>query len=215
MTESRTATKAVAPTGHLRPYAVGALSGAMAGFLFAVCAVLIQTAITETLITRYGSSVDVSMVFYQPSLIIPLCLLGALFGLAYATARLRTSWPAAGFGVAFAVLMALVVGSLLLFNLMVFSTVVSVTRSFVMANGFTKSGTFGEDAIPSAATVSLLAVLLLLEGLAIHIFNKVGMRWMPRLPNVAYGAITAGLGLPGLTMFGLLLFISCSQANCE
>ncbi len=41
------------PQERLRSYAVCALSGTMAGFLFAVCAVLIQIAITRALVTKY------------------------------------------------------------------------------------------------------------------------------------------------------------------
>ncbi len=88
---------------------MGALSGALAGFFFGVCAVLIQTRITEALIAKHGdSAVDHGASFLQPAAIITMSFLGSFLGLLYAFARLRVSWLARAGGLLFAALLTLV-----------------------------------------------------------------------------------------------------------
>src|SRR5713101_5601616 len=195
--------------GILRWAAVGAVAGALAGFLFGVCAVLIQTAITASLIGRYGNSaVDHGAAFLNPGLVIPLGLLGAFVGVSYGAARPLIPWPGPVVGLLFALLLTLMLQPLLAAGLDYFSAVVSITRSGTTPSGFAKTGSIPQDVAPQLMLGFMMAALLFLEGLTIAGFARLGTRWMPRLPRAVYAVVAGGLGLPGLAFFGLLILVA-------
>lgn len=54
----------------------------------------------------------------------------------------------------------------------------------------------------------LMSAVAFLDGLSIPRFAQLGRHWIPRLPAMAYAVITAGLGLPGVAVFGALVLFS-------
>jgi len=94
----------------LRQAAVGALSGATAGALFGACLFGIQAVDTTALRARYGDNLVTQgmMPFSDPSVIIPIGLVGGFVGLLYASARMGMPELARGGGLVFAALLTLV-----------------------------------------------------------------------------------------------------------
>ena len=192
---------------------MGALSGGLAGFLFGVSAFLVQTAITRELIASYGdSAVDHGAALLNPTLVIPMGLLGAFAGILYVLTSRFVPWLARAGGLPFAALLTLALQPLLAAGLDFFSAVVTVAVRG--PGGSIKTGAI-EDVAPPLLLGLLMSALLFLEGLAVHRFAQLGTRWMPRLPAAAYAVIAAGLGLPGLTFLGLLVLLATGRLGGE
>lgn len=206
---------AAMPAGPtLRLAAVGAVSGALAGLFFGVCALLIQTAITQDLISRYGNAaVDHGAAFLSPGLIPGMSALGAAFGIVYVAAWQFVPWPIRVGGILFAALLTLVLQPLLASGLDYFSAVVMV--SVTGPNGLPDKCCTVTDVAPPRTLGLLMSALIFLEGLAIHRFAHVGLRLMPRLPAAVYAVITVLLGFPGVAFIGLLLLIATGVLGGE
>lgn len=199
----------------LRQCGLGALAGAVAGALFGLVAVLIQTAITRHDIARFGdAAVDHGAPFLYPNVILSLGLLGGFLGLAYAAIRSRQPWLAHGGGVVFAALLAVGLQPLLAGRFYI-SAVVAPMVSFTMPGGFVKSGPVIEDLLAPAAEVGAMAILVFLMGLAIHHLLWLASRLVPRLPLVVYVLICAVIGLPGLALFLLLFLLAIGAVGGE
>ena len=54
----------------------------------------------------------------------------------------------------------------------------------------------------------LRSAVAFVDGLSIRRLAQLGRHWIPRLPAMAYAVITAGLGLPGVAVFGALVLFS-------
>lgn len=133
----------------LRDAAVGGLAGTLSGVLFGACAVLIQTAITASLINRYGdNAVDHGAALLHSGFVVTMGLVGGFFGILYMTACRRLPWLARAGGLMFAALLTLVLQPLLAAGLDYFSAVVSITQSLTSPSGFTKTGSFPQDVAP-------------------------------------------------------------------
>lgn len=203
----------------LREAALGAMSGALAGFLFGVSVVLIQTSITDALIAKYGySAVDHGASFLQPVALITMSVLGSFLGLVYAFAHLRASWLGRVRGLLFAAFLTLVLLPLLVAHLDNFSAIVTVTQASTnlpLDPFAVKTASVPEDVAPPQLLGLLLAALVFLEGLGIRLFAQLGARWIPRLHGVVYAVIATGLALPGLAYFGLLVIFATGLQGGE
>lgn len=54
----------------------------------------------------------------------------------------------------------------------------------------------------------LTSAVAFLASVSILRFAQLGRHWIPRLPAMAYSVVTAGLGLPGVAVFGALVLFS-------
>jgi hypothetical protein len=203
-------------SARLRLAAVGAVSGALAGLLFGLCALLIQTAITDQLITKYGDgAVDHGAAFLNPTLVIPMCLLGAFIGILYVAACQTVPLLARAGGLLFAALLTLVLQPLLAAGLDYFSAVVMVSVTGMSPSGLMTKCCAIEDIAPPLLLGLLLSALVFAEGLAVHRLARVGTRWMPWLPGAAYAVVAAGLGLPGFAYICLLLLLATGMLGAS
>ncbi|SRR5713226_9561370 len=191
----------------LRPLAVGALSGVLAGILFWAIAILIQAALTQVTIASYGRSAavdnapSVGTFLTSPGVLIPLTVLGSFGGLLYGAARSRLKLPGVVTALGFAVLLVLVLQPLLSGANLGFSAVAWIgERSAIPPGGYFKP--FPKEVVPPFVLTSILAALIFLVGLAIAFFARLGGRLLPNLPATAYAVIAA---VPALAFFGLLL----------
>lgn len=197
----------------LRPLAVGALSGVLAGILFGAIAILVQAALTQMTIARYGRSAAVDNALTgnafvaSPDVLITFTLMGSLGGVLYGAARARLGAPGVVTTFAFAVLLVVVLQPLLLGARLDFSAVAWIgDRSATPPGGYFKP--FPEQVLPPLVLGSILAALIFVEGLAIALFTRLGGQLLPKLPATAYAVIAIGLGLPGLGVLALLVFVA-------
>ena len=204
--------------GGLRQLAVGALSGGLAGFLFWFIAILVQAALTLVTIASYGRTAAVDNApsggtfLTSPGVIIPFILVGSLGGVLYGAARAGLRIPGVVTALGFAVLFALALQPLLSGANLDFSAVAWIgQRSATPPGGYFKPSP--QQVVPPIVLGSMLAALIFLEGLAIALFARLGGALLPKLPAAAYAVIAAGLGLPGLAVLGLLLFIATGGAG--
>jgi hypothetical protein len=201
-------------TAHgLRPLAVGALSGALAGTLFGAAAILVQAALTQVTVASYGrtAAVDNAMTgdafVASPNVLITFVLLGGICGLLFGAARARLKTPGVVTTLGFAVLLVLVLQPLLLGAHLDFSAVAWIgDRSAVPPGGYFKP--VREQVLPPLVLRSILAALIFVEGLAIALAARLVGQLLPNLPAAAYAVITMALGIPGLAIFALLLFVA-------
>jgi hypothetical protein len=193
----------------LRPMAVGALSGVLAGTLFWVIAILVQAALTQVTIATYGRSAAVDNApaggtfLTSSGGLIPFTVLGSFGGLLYGAARARLKLPGVVTALGFAVLFALVLQPLLSGANLGFSGVAWIgERSATPPGGYFKPSPV--QVLPPFALELILATLVFLEGLAIALFARLGRRLLPNLPAPAYAVIAA---VPVLAFFALLLLV--------
>jgi hypothetical protein len=195
--------------------AIGACAGAAAGALFGLTAFIIQTSLTRNAIARYGdSAVDHGAGFLAPGAILAVCLLGGFLGILYAGARAGEPALARWHGLVFAAVLALGLQPLLLGHLYI-SSVVTVTTTGVMPNGFVKSGELIQDLMPMPLAIAVMTGLVLLMGLLIHQLLRVVSRLLPRLPTAAYVVVTCAIGLPGIAILGVLLLAALGAIGGE
>jgi len=191
----------------LRPLAVGALSGVLAGILFWAIAILVQAALTEVTIASYGRSAAVDNApaggtfLTSPGVLIPFTVLGSFGGLLYGAAHARLNLPGVVTALGFAVLLVLVLQPLLSGANLGFSTAAWIGERFAIPpGGYFKP--FLMQVVPQFVLTSILAAIIFLEGLAIAFFARLGGRLLPNLPATAYAVIAA---VPAIAFFGLLV----------
>jgi hypothetical protein len=154
--------------------------------------VLIQRAITASLINRYGdNAVDHGAAFLHSGFVVTMGLVGGFFGILYMTACRRLPWLARAGGLMFASLFTFVLQPLLAAGLDYFSAVVSITQSLPGPSAFAKTGSFPQDLAPPLLLGIVMAALLFLMGLTMNGFAQLGMRWLSRLPRAVHASLTS------------------------
>lgn len=190
------------------------MSGVLSGILFVAIAILVQAALTQFVIAGYGRAAAVdnalagSQLVARSDLFIPFGLLGGSTGLLYGAVRAGLKIPGLITALGFAVLLVLVLEPLLVAANLGFSAVAWIgDRSATPPGGYFKPRP--EQVLPPLVLQSILAALIFMEGLAIALFARLGGRLLPILPVAAYAVIAAALGLPGLAVLALVMFVAC------
>lgn len=200
----------------LRLEAAGALSGAAAGGLFGLCALLIQTSMTQVDIAKYGdAAVDHGAAFLQPGTILAMGALGGFLGLVYPVAVISTPWLGRWGGTGFAVVMTIVIQPLLAAGRYYFSAVVELIQSGTTPSGVFKTGGVVVDLASPLLVIPLMSALLLLLGLAIHRLVQSVSGWLLPMPAGLYAVVAIVIGLPGSAFFVLLVLVATGMIGGE